>query len=286
LGVWHEVLKHTPGKRCVVAYHIESGDDSGVESVIGKLYREDRGAKIFEQLRLLRDACRANNGVPVPFGMLEPLAYVPGLGMVLQSVVPGASLSRFGEHDDWCGAMRRVADNLAALHDLPASLGEPKSMADLIRKFCRPGPAALKADHPELAPWVDHILQRLEAVDPRREGRGDLVHGDLGLGQIFVTTSRAFFVDFDGLCRSHAALDVGNFLVSLRMRLGPGSAEPERIFTERYLENRPAERLGDLQAYQALAYLRRATTCLRTQASPDWRERGERLLRTGSGVAS
>jgi hypothetical protein len=105
------------------------------------------------------------------------------------------------------------------------------------------------------------------------------------MGQILLSGARAYFVDLDGLCRSHAALDIANFLVSLRLKLGPMSAEPERVFIDRYRELRPGESLADLDAYQALAYLRRAVAGFRPTATPEARERGERLLAIANWIA-
>ena len=45
-GVRHAVLKHTPGKRCVIEYWIDlPGADE--ERIIGKVYRGQRGARVW-----------------------------------------------------------------------------------------------------------------------------------------------------------------------------------------------------------------------------------------------
>src|SRR5206468_6459720 len=136
----------------------------------------------------------------------EPLHYLAELGLVLQSAVPGKPLSAMSEGEDWSRPVRSVAENLAALHDLPASLAEPRTMAEHVRKFCHPGPDAWIREDPTLAPQVGEILRGLEAVGRSDDGPPCPVHGDLGLGQIFVDLDRAWFIDFDGVFRSHAAL--------------------------------------------------------------------------------
>ena len=279
----HAVLKHSPGKRCVIEYWLEL-DGTGEERLIGKLYREPRGAARFGQLKLVHEHAAANGDGQPPLGVPEPLAYIAELGMVLERAVPGTELSRLGPEADWPGAVRAVADNLAILHGLPIA-AEPKSLSDHVRKLCRPSPGELMAARPDLADSVENILQALALVDAGGGGRACLVHGDLGLGQVLLAGSRAYFVDLDGLCRSPAALDIANFLVSLRMRMGPSSAELERAFTECYLERRPGESLAELDAYQALAYLRRAAAAFRQGSGPGAHERGERLLAIGNWVA-
>ena len=279
-GVRHTVLKHTPGKRCVIEYWVEA---PGVEEerLIGKVYRDQRGARVFDIMRRLHAAHGANGHAP-SFHMAEPLAYYDDLGMLVQTVVPGVELTNLAIDADWPAAMRAVADNLAALHDLPLE-GEPKTLADLVRKLCRPRPAELVAARPDFADAIKNIQQALALVEAAGPGTS-LVHGDLGLGQVFVADEQAFFVDLDGVCRSHAALDVANFLVSLRLRLGPMSPEPERIFTERYLARRPGS-LAWLDAFEALAYLRRAAATFRKAADADAPERARRLLTIGNWIA-
>ena len=280
-GVRHAVLKHTLGKRCVIEYWVDlPGMDE--ERLIGKVYRGQRGARVYQSLRRLHAAAADARDRP-RFLMAEPLAYYDDLGMLVQTAVPGLSLSSLGADGDWIGAMRAVADNLAALHDLAVD-AEPCTVAQLAHKLCRPRPDELVALRPELADEVENIVQALALVDTT--GPGDcVVHADLGLGQILFDGDRAFFVDLDGLCRSHAALDVANLLVSLRLRLGPMSPEPERAFTERYLERRPRESLAWLDAFEALAYLRRAAAAFRKSTDADTIERAKRLLAIGNWIA-
>jgi hypothetical protein len=281
-GVRHSVLKHTPGKRCVIEYWVVA---PGVpeERLIGKVYRDQRGVRVFETMRRLHGATRGNGHERLPFHMAEPLAYYDDLGMVVQTALPGVELSQLPASGDWPGAMRAAADNLAALHELPVA-AEPRTLAELTHKLCRPRPGELVTARPELADAVKNIVQAVGLVDAAGPGMS-LVHGDFGLGQVLYADGRAAFVDLDGLCRSYAALDVANFLVSLRLKLGPLSPEPERIFFERYLERRPDESLAMLSAFEALAYLRRAAAVFRKSSEPDDVERAGRLLAIGNWIA-
>jgi Ser/Thr protein kinase RdoA (MazF antagonist) len=189
-----------------------------------------------------------------------------------------------GANADWASAVRAVADNLATLHELSVDV-EPRTLAWLTHKLCRPRPDELVAARPELADPVENILQALAMADAAGPGTS-VVHGDLGLGQVLFWQDRAAFVDLDGACRSHAALDIANFLVSLRLRLGPMSPEAERVFIDRYHERRPGESLAWLNAFEALAYLRRATTAFRRSGhEADGFERTKRLLAIGNWIA-
>ncbi len=279
--VRHRVLKHTPGKRCVIEYVLDAnGEPHGSQRLIGKIYRKERGEVIFENLRQLWQA----GGAGMSFGMPEPLAYLPDMRMVLQRVVPGRQLLDFSENDDLSTAVRYVAENLAALHGLAVSAGEKKSLDDHIRKYCHPGPQALIEACPQAAPLVENILAGMAQETSLNGAPICPVHGDLNLAQIFIAGDRAFFIDLDGFCFSHAALDAGNFLITLQVHFGGKSDELRRIFLEGYLSRRPPQTLAGLRAYQALAYLRRAVICFRQQAEADWRKQARRLLEAGCEI--
>lgn len=276
----HQVLKHAPGKRCVIEYSLEAdGDPPLRRRVIGKIYRKDRGRIIFENMRHLWDAA-ATSGIS--FGMAEPLAYLPEIGMVLQSRVPGRRLADFGMNEDLSAAVRGVAVNLAALHGLTVSAGEKTGLDDHIHKYCHPGPEVLMASCPESARLVESLLAGLAGDESLRQAPVCPVHGDLNLAQIFADETRAWFIDFDGFCLSYPALDLGNFLVTLQVYFGPDHESLTKLFLENYLKSRSQQMLTGLRAYQAFAYLRRAVICTRAPAAPDWRQQVRQLLETGN----
>jgi Ser/Thr protein kinase RdoA (MazF antagonist) len=248
------------------------------------MYRKNRGEKIFENLLKLWRAAHSPDNAAGLFDMPEPLAYVPELGMVLQNFVSGRRLSGLSASADLSAAVRRVARNLAALHGLPVAAGERKTMADHIEKYCHPQPQALMAACPELAEDVQEILEGLTRDQSLSQAPVSPVHGDLGPAQIFIAEDRAFFVDFDGFCFSHAALDLSNFLVALKFHFALQSEALTKAFLETYVENQSPERLAGLRLYHALAYLRRAMICFRWKNGPEWRQQVRQLLETGNAV--
>jgi Ser/Thr protein kinase RdoA (MazF antagonist) len=139
---------------------------------------------------------------------------------------------------------------------------------------------------PELRPLVGSILRGL-AADPVWAGQTAPVcpvHGDLGLSQIFVSEDRAFFIDFDDFCLSHAALDLSNFLVALKVHFALQSDALTKVFLETYLASQSMERLAGFRIYQALTYLRRAMICFRWKTVPEWRQQVRQLLETGNAA--
>jgi hypothetical protein len=282
--VRHQILKYTPGKRCVIEYRLQTnGNQHGPRRVIGKMYRKNRGQIIFEKLWNLWQVANGN-GSGTPFGMPQPLAYLPDLGMMLQGAAPGRPLTGFSENDELSVAIRYAAENLAALHALALARGEKRTLDDHIDRYCHPGPQVLIEACPELGPLVEGILNGLAKDESLHNASICPVHGDLNLAQIFITEDRAFFIDFDGFCLSHAALDIGNFLITLKVHFGPKSEELTRIFLESYLSRQPPRTLTGLRTYQALAYLRRAVICCRLQVGADWLGQARQLLEAADTV--
>jgi hypothetical protein len=264
----HRVLKHTMGKRCVIAYHVDDGHR--LIHLIGKVHRGARGALAFEKLA---DLWRLTRGASVSeLGMPEPLAFLRDLGLVLQTAVPGAPLAAIPEAL-WPEAVARTAENLARLHAVSGARAEARTPAQHLAKLCRPAPEALVAEWPELEAPVGRVLARL-AVVPADAGRC-LIHGDLSISQVFVDPHRAWFVDFDGLCESYAAVDVANFLISIENRFGPTAGPLQSAFLERYAALARPGALQHLALHTALAWLRRASIASRGQAGEDrgWRVR-------------
>lgn len=277
------LLKHVPGKRCVIAYHLHFSENPSVpRQVIGKLYRKERGHVVFENLQSVQQAIRL--APSSRFAMPEPLAYFPEIGMVLQEHAPGRPLAVLGEGDDLPAAIRYTAENLAALHALSIAAGEQRALVDHIDKYCHPGPQTLMDAQPELAPLVQGLLAKITGDENLSNAPRRPVHGDVNLAQIFITAERAYFIDFDGFCQTHAALDVGNFLVTLQVHYAARSHQLIQNFLERYLAGAPADWLRGLQTYQALAYLRRAMICFRLQTHADWPQEARALLKAGHAV--
>jgi len=271
------VLKHALGKRCVIAYE----SDGVPRRLIGKVYRKNRGEMIFSNWRRLWESAGENEArTGEPFGMPEPLAYFPELGMVLQSAVSGRQLVEMTAYAERRAAMRAAARNLATLHGLPLAAGEKKTFADHLKKYCHPGPQVLVEACPESAPLVERLLRGLatdEGLLPSCP-----VHGDLNLAQIFIAEERAAFVDFDGWCLASPALDLGNFLVTLQVHYGSDYESLAEIFLEEYKARRSPQMLAGLRSYQAFACLRRAMICTRAPAVPAWRQQVRQLLEAGS----
>jgi len=268
-----QVLKHAPGKRCVVQYQRQDEGTGTLQVVIGKLYRKQRGAAIFERMQQLWQAARRQS----LFGMAEPLAYVPELEMVLQNVAPGTQLVSLAA-EELAAAVKSTAENLAALHEFDLPLETSRTFDEHLKKYCHPGAHIIGEAAPALREEVETLLLNLQNAMCKLEAPIVPTHGDLGLAQIFLHERRAYFIDFDGFGFAHAELDVGNFFVTLQAHFGTGGENlPERFLTH-YCACRKLSHLPGLRLYQAFAYLRRATICARSRLEPAWRQQTQTLL--------
>lgn len=268
------VLKHTPGKRCVIAYDLDRHGQ--VTRLIGKLYRKDRGEAIFANLQRLWQAAQHTG-----FRMPEPLAYLPELGMVLQMAVPGGPLTPSMLGEPWSQTLAGVARHLALLHSLEVRFSTTKGFHDHVTKYYRPESGAAPDAYPELRSRLARLWQALLSADRWPAVPVGPVHGDVHFAHLYVDGRDVYLIDFDGACLSHAALDVGNLLVALHVYCGPQSQAFERHFLRAYLARQPAESLVGLEQYKALAYLRRALICLRRRRTPAWSAQAEQHLQAG-----
>lgn len=257
--VRHQVLKHKPGKHCVIRYTLyPNGRDRPPKiSLIGKLYRDQRGAERFKKMHLLWHAAQQQQPDARP-GMPEPVAYLPELGMILMSCIPGRDLYAFIGQADVSEPIRRTAANLGKLHALKIPSLDTSGLAEHLVKFCRPGPQALAEAYPEFNGVIQDIMTALAKID-RESWPLCPVHGDLNFGQVLMDGQRLNFIDFDGLCNAHPALDVGNFLAAVRVYFPAQYPNLEAIFIETYLKYQPDAMLAGLSHYLALAFFRRAT---------------------------
>lgn len=277
--VTHAIRKHKPGKHCVIAYTLEfdEGESAPVE-LIGKLYRKNRGEHAYFNMRQVWMAWGELAGNSTAPGMAQPLAYLPQLGMVLQSHVPGRNLGSLINEEEFCHALEHAAENLALLHRLTGIRATTKTLFDHVKKYVRPDDVDILKSQPELAECAKKIIMHLKYQSREQTEATGPVHGDFNPAQIFVHGDRSFFIDFDGCCISHPALDVSNFMTAVRERHRAKGDRYAELFFEAYRSANPAAPLENLRIYTALSYLRRAMICLRQQVTQDWPEQVQKLL--------
>jgi Ser/Thr protein kinase RdoA (MazF antagonist) len=207
------VVRHKPGRRCLLRYELVTGNGAPQpERLYGKTYASTRGPRIYAQLQVLAAARACGPDVAIP----EPVAYVEPLRLLLQREVPGEPIrSRLLSGDKPLAAC--IAE---ALHELHGSSVELERRHDL---------------HDELAPLAERV-ERLGAAGPsladqarrclelvRRGSRSRWpwrwrpIHRDLYHGQVLAGEHGISILDFDDAAMSEPAVDVANFLGHLRL---------------------------------------------------------------------
>lgn len=277
------VLRHKPGKRCVIEYdiRIKSASAEPAKAVlIGKIRSRRFGN---EGYRLLDDLWRAGfqadsaDGVSVP----EPIGVLTSLRMWLQRKVPGVVVSDLIAGPEGIALGRRIAEAIHKLHRAGVPVDREHTMCDELRILheCLPRAAQLR---PELAARIERLLagcDRLGAGLPAPRACG--IHRDFYPAQVIAEPSRLHLIDFDLYCQGDPALDVGNFIghiteESLRT-LGDARAleDREEAIVDRFGQLSGAAAVPAIRVYSTLTLARHVYL---TTQFPDRATFTERLL--------
>jgi aminoglycoside phosphotransferase (APT) family kinase protein len=231
------LVRHKPGRRCLLRFVARVGPDEGDrrETFYGKAFASGRGAQVHERLRAVAAATPCGPDVAIP----EPLGYVAPLKLLVQRAVPGEPAPTLLLSGDEALATR-IADALHALHGSSVHLERRHGLDD------------------ELAPLAGRV-ERLAAFDARLSAAArrclelaDLraerpwpwrwrpVHRDFYPDQVLVGGHGLSILDWDDAAMSEPAVDVANFLAHLRLlalqRRGTAAALDgvSAAFAERY----------------------------------------------------
>ena len=258
------VVRHKPGRRCLIEYDFEMGRANGAPetlTAVGKTRSRGSPKEANGLLALLRArgfAEDADDAICVP----EPIGVVGEYRMSLQRKAPGIPASSlFGKSGD-VELAYAVAEAACKLHRAAVLPRRPHSMADEIA-ILRSKLGELAETRPQWAPRLARLLEeceRLGARVPTPIPRG--IHRDFYADQVIVDGPRLFLVDFDLFCQGDPALDAGNFLghlseQSLRLFGDPAAlSECEGAFEERFVELSGPSIRPAVRGYAALTIAR------------------------------
>lgn len=199
------VVRHKPGRRCVVAYDLADGS-----TVYGKLRRHRSGASAHRLLVALRAAGLdgAGDGIAVP----EPVGHLRELRLWLQREAPGREATDLVAGEVGRRVARRVAEAADKLHRAGVPASRRHGVADelLILRECL---CAVAVDEPALGPRLGRLYVACERAGATLVGHPERgIHRDFYADQVLVDGDRLTLVDFDLYCVGDPALDVGNYL--------------------------------------------------------------------------
>jgi Phosphotransferase enzyme family len=208
------VVRHKPGRRCLVEYDVEvAGRDGAREALtlLGKVRRRRSGRSPFELARALWDA-GFDGDSPDGISLPEPMGLMAPIGMWLQRRVPGVPATDLLAGPGGPPLAARIADVAHKVHRAGVAPKRTHGMADELRILHEVLPTVVAA-RPAWDTRIARLLQgcdRLGARVDRPQPCG--IHRDFYGDQILVDAERLWVLDFDLYCLGDPALDIGNFL--------------------------------------------------------------------------
>lgn len=214
-----QILGHRLGKRCVArfSYQIRNLETSQEEtgSVITKLYksRSQRGQQVFAAMgELRRRGFDDRSEIAIP----RPIAYLDEWNTLLMTDMKGVWLPELVE-DEFVAGVEAAGNALRKLHTSSLRVPERYGVDDEIRLLER-WVALFGEFHPHLNRLALETLAFVRAgLERSRTFEPTLAHRDFYEKQILIDSGRVIMVDFDTLCQSDPAIDIGNFLAHLKL---------------------------------------------------------------------
>ena len=251
------VVRHKPGRRCLIEYDVETAGHDGPDGVlilVGKARAKGIDDSTYHLLVSLRNAgfgTDSLDGVCVP----EPVGIITAFRMWLQRKVPGISATRLLTEPGGAGLARRIAEAIHKLHQTGIPSTRRHTMADELRILYERLPLVARMK-PQWANRLERILDacdRLDATTPEPALRG--VHRDFYADHVVVDGPRLYLLDFDLYCEGDPGLDIGNFVAHLTEQSLRTLGDPNALRDgEQALEERFVELAGEATRVAVRAY--------------------------------
>ena len=282
LGI--RVVRHKPGRRCLIEYRLEierGGEPPESITLLGKVRARGLDKTTFDTVASLWNGDfgpKSQDDVLVP----QPAGMVPELDMWLHHKVPGYPATRLLGDAGGVELAIRIAEASYKLHRQGIPSKRRHLMSDELRILHEKLPLVAQM-HPALARRVDALLKNCDRLGTSISKPVMLkgIHRDFYADQVLVDSARLYLLDFDLYCEGDPALDIGNFVghmreYGLRKKGSPDAfKEHEHAMVERFIElSGEATRLH-IAVYSALTLVRHVY--LSTQF-PDRRAHTETLL--------
>lgn len=258
------VVRHKPGKRCVIEYDVKvkaPGAADHAVTVIGKIRARRSGNEGFRQLETIWNAGfdgQSLDGSSVP----EPVGVISEFKMWCQRKVPGEIATKVLGRPEGVALARRIAEAIHKLHRANLPTEKTHTMRDELR-ILHECFDKLAAQKPEWAGRLARLVvacEQLGASVPPPNACG--IHRDFYSSQVIVDGARLWLIDFDCFCLGDPGLDVGNFLghvieQALRERGDAGAFRPvEHALEERFVQLNGERVRAAVRAYTTLTLAR------------------------------
>ena len=264
------VVRHKPGRRCLVEYTLRTGTDGAAVTILGKARAKGLDEHAHQLARKLWEGGfgpAGTGGVWVP----EPLGVVPEFQMWFQRKVPGVVAGRPLAEPGGPTLAVAVTDAVHQLHRAGVPARRAHTLADeLIILHDRL--AIVAGLRPSLA---DQVARLRDACDRAAAAARPLsaagIHRDFYPDQVLVDGSgggRIYLLDLDLYSEGDPALDIGNFVAHITEQALRTTGDPaalvdrEQAIADRFTAlaarmGEPADRVRKAVAmYTALALAR------------------------------
>ncbi len=279
------VVRHKPGRRCVVEYDVEllrpgDGETSESLTLIGKVRTRRSGNEGLRQQEAIWNAgfqATSADLVSSP----EPVGVIAAFQMWFQRKVQGACSEALLAREAGVPLARRIAEAIHKVHRAGVPCGKRHDMADELR-ILRECFAKVALERPAWSSRLERLLKGCEALGTSFRPAGSCgIHRDFYASQVIVDEARLWLIDFDLYCQGDPGLDAGNFIghiteLALRQTGDPrGLAQVERALEDRFVELAGEVARPSVRAYADLTLARHIflSTCF-----PERSRLTERLL--------
>jgi hypothetical protein len=259
-----KVLRHKPGKRCVIEYKVYTdppGNPDKTFSILGKIRANRSPRTAFELQDLFWQSGfddKSADGISVP----EPLGMIEDALLWFQRKVPGELATALITPTSGVGVARRVAEAAVKIHRANVPINKSHLIADELR-ILRNCFDKVQKLQPSLFRRIETLFGACEKIArPLVDREVTGIHRDFYSDQILVDEKRLFVLDFDLYCLGDPALDIGNFLghlteQALRLNGDPNSLRAaEEALTSRFLELTSPHHQAAIQVYALLTLAR------------------------------
>jgi hypothetical protein len=253
------VVRHKPGKRCLIEYDAEWGGASRT-ILIGKVRARGTDRKSYAVQRGLWEAGFGEEGrFPVP----RPLGEIPDLHMWLQRKEPGIVATEMLAGPEGKEIAKKVAELSHELHSRGVPPRRPPHTMEGELGILHERLPLVSGEEPKWRGRIDRILAACRTLgESLPEPEATPIHRDFYADQILVDGARLRLLDFDLYCEGDPGLDPGNFIAHMTeyaMReLGSPDAlkDEEAALEERFVELSGEGVRAAMRVYAALTLAR------------------------------
>lgn len=258
------VLRHKPGRRCVVEYSLEAEGRKFPATkfvLLGKSSTKGTDTATHDlHLTMWRSGfdAKSADGISVPRAM----GLISEFRMWLQERVPGVSGVEAIAGADGVALARKVAEGAHKIHQLKLKFRREHTMADELRLLAE-RLALLSQQRPEWQERLSRVMAAARRLGERApKNRLGAVHRDFYPAQVLADGDRVWLLDFDCFCLGDPALDPGNFIAhiteqSLRTTGSATTfADRELALRDRFVELAGPNVRATVDAYALLGLVR------------------------------